>query len=159
MALILEALAAASDATIHLIVVGGTESEIRNFKAITTSPWVHFVGLQNDIRPFLWSSDAFVFPSAYEGFPLVCLQAAAAGLPLIATRINGIAEFIEDGVNGWIVERTTRSIQSAIQEAALSPRKTASMGRAARERAQKYRQELFQNRWLELLLQKASSLC
>lgn len=152
---VLEALAGLTDVRVRLIVIGGSSSEVSEYRRLTdrvgVSSSVHFVGLQGDIRPYLWSSQTFVFPSIYEGFALACLQAAAAALPLITTSINGIEEFIIHGENGWIVERTSHSVECAIREAATNPQRTAAMGRAAREGAQMYRQELFQARWLELL--------
>ncbi len=159
--LVLEALARLHDTAVHLIIVGGTESEIREFatfaEGLALSGRVHFVGLQSDVRPYLWCSDAFVFPSVYEGFALVCLQAAAAGLPLIVTAVNGIEEFMDNGTNGWIVERTRASVEAAIRDAVLSPSRAIGMGRAAQERVQEYRQEIFQARWLELLSTEAGS--
>lgn len=153
--LILEAVAAARGLDIHLIVVGGSLSEVSEYRALAGSMGIaasiHFVGLQPDIRPYVWSSDAFVFASVYEGFPLVSLQAAAAGLPLITTRVNGVEEFMIDGVTGWIVQRTSASLRGAIQEAALDRGRLLEMGRAARERVQVYRQDRFQARWMELL--------
>jgi glycosyltransferase involved in cell wall biosynthesis len=109
------------------------------------------VGLQNDIRPYLWSSHVFVLPSAYEAFSLICFQAAAAGLPLIATRVYGVEDLLVDGVNGWMVERTDGAVAAAIQHAAASPERTSLMGRAAQERATAYDTQIFQSRWLQLL--------
>ncbi len=158
---VMEALARLSNAGVHLIVIGGSPSEVSEHRALSdelqVSASVHFVGLQTDIRPYLWASRAFVFPSVYEGFALACLQAAAAELPLITTSINGIEEFIVDGENGWIVERSSHSVAAAIRQAALNPERTAAMGRAARDRVQMYRQELFQARWLELLKEVTTS--
>lgn len=153
--LILEALALLRRTDICLIVVGGTPGEIEEYRqiayALRVGDSVRFVGLQTDIRPYLWSSQAFVFPSAYEGFALACLQAAAAGLPLITTRINGVEEFIQHGVNGLLVKRTASSVADAIIEAAASPQKTASLGRQAQQDVQRYRKEIFQESWLKLL--------
>ncbi|MGA8029636.1 MAG: glycosyltransferase family 4 protein [Bryobacteraceae bacterium] len=148
--LVLEALAALDGTVAHLIVIGGRSSEIRDYESIAGNR-VHFVGFQTDIRPYLWSSDAFVFPSAHETFPLVCLQAAAAGLPLITTRLHGVEEFMVDGETGWIVERNALSIQSAIQEAAADRARTAAMGSSAKERVQMYSKQQFRSRWMELL--------
>jgi glycosyltransferase involved in cell wall biosynthesis len=47
--------------------------------------------------------DAFLFPSRYEAFSLVTLEAAASGLPVIAHAINGTEELVRDGENGWLV--------------------------------------------------------
>ena len=153
--LILDALAHIDDPAIHLIVVGGGASEIREFasvaKRLKVDRCVHFVGLHSDIRPYLWSSDALILPSAYETFSLVCFQAAAAGLPIIATHLHGVEDFLVPGTNGWRVERSVDSIASAIREAAASPEKTALLGRTAQTQVQAYATEVFQSRWLELL--------
>jgi UDP-glucose:(heptosyl)LPS alpha-1,3-glucosyltransferase len=92
-----------------------------------------------------------VFPSAYETFSLASFQAAAAGLPLITTRFNGVEDFLIDGVNGWLVERTAEAVAAAIRDAAASPEKTARMGHTAQVHVQAYGTEIFQARWLELL--------
>lgn len=47
--------------------------------------------------------DAFCFPSRYEAFSLVTLEAAASGLPIVAHAINGTEELVRDGENGWLV--------------------------------------------------------
>lgn len=160
--LVLQALSAFATGKVHLIVIGGSASEVSEYRRLAEhlilQESVHFTGFQSDIRPYVWSSQAFVFPSAYEGFALVCLQAAAAGLPLITTSINGVEEFIVDGVNGWIVEPASSSVQSAIEKAVASPERTAAMGLAARERVQIYRQERFQERWRELLAAECAAL-
>lgn len=159
---ILDAIAQLSDVAVHLIVIGGTPGEIREFAviadALAIKNRIHFAGFQRDVRPYLWGSDAFVFPSAYETFCLACFQAAAAGVPLIVSPVSGVEDFIENGVNGWLVERTRDSVARAIREAALSPEKTAAMGREAQIDAQVYRTELFQARWLELIEKERAAL-
>jgi len=153
--LAMNALAALPDIPARLIVIGGTSGEVREYQTLAErlgiGKSVCFVGLQNDIRPYLWASEAFVFPSLHETFPLVCLQAAAAGLPLIATRIHGVEEFMIHGATGWLVDRAAASIQSAIEEAAGDRNRTAAMGRAARERVEMYSEDRFQRRWVKLL--------
>jgi len=53
---------------------------------------------------YMLSSDVFILPSLSEGLPLVCLEAMAAGLPIIATRVGGLPEIIEEGINGFLVD-------------------------------------------------------
>jgi glycosyltransferase involved in cell wall biosynthesis len=153
--IILEAIAIIGDPGVHLLVIGGHFGEIDEYAAVAQrlhiTDKIHFVGLQKDIRPYLWSSHAFVLPSAYETFSLVCFQAAAAGLPIIATRLYGVEDFLIDGVNGWIVERTAESVGAAIRAATASPVRTSLMGQRAQERVQPYDTANFQSRWLELL--------
>jgi glycosyltransferase involved in cell wall biosynthesis len=136
-------------------VIGGTDSEIDRFRkladALGISEKVSFLGLQKDIRPSLWSSDVFVFPSVHETFPLVCLQAAAAGLPLIATNLNGLERLVQHGVTGWRVERTVESVAQAMNAALADRAKTVQMGQQAQAAAQQYDLPAFEQHWLELL--------
>jgi UDP-glucose:(heptosyl)LPS alpha-1,3-glucosyltransferase len=151
--LILQALATGIPA--RLKVIGGTNAEIQRFRSVADAlgvlDRVTFLGLQSDIRPHLWTSDVFVFPSVYETFPLVCLQAAAAGLALIATDIYGLERLLQPGVSGWRVERTMESLSEAMQAALADQAKTAQLGSQARRLAQQYDVPAFQQEWLELM--------
>lgn len=72
-------------------------------KAIDETPEILAVGRHDDIRPYLFASDVFAFPSYREGFPNVVLQAGALGLPCIVSNINGSNEIITHNRNGLIV--------------------------------------------------------
>jgi glycosyltransferase involved in cell wall biosynthesis len=153
--LVLEALRADTPVLAKLLVVGGSASEIRDYEKLCLklgiADDIRFVGLKRDIRPYLWTSDAFIFPSAYEVFSLVCLQAAAAGLPLITTKIYGVEEYMVHGETGWVVDRASSSIRAAIQEAFTNRLQTACMGRQAQQRVQMYSEDEFRRRWRTLL--------
>ena len=153
--IIFEALEQIADPRIHLIVIGGHAGEIGEYsnlaRELRLTDKVHFVGLQTDIRPYLWCSQLFVLPSAYETFGLVCFQAAAAGLPIIATRVYGLEEFLSNGVNGYLVERNVESLASAIRLAAASPETAAALGEKAQHDVKAYDTAIFQSRWLDLL--------
>lgn len=93
---------------VKLLLVGRFESKLDPLKEgnegfYQSSPKVKYIGYQPDVRPFLFASDALVFPSYREGFPNVVLQAGAMGLPSIVTNINGCNEIIVDGCNGKII--------------------------------------------------------
>jgi glycosyltransferase involved in cell wall biosynthesis len=64
---------------------------------------VRFAGLTHAPQDWYSACDAFVFPSRYEAFSLVTLEAAASGLPIVAHAINGTEELVADGTNGWLV--------------------------------------------------------
>jgi glycosyltransferase involved in cell wall biosynthesis len=151
----IDALAELGASKARVVVVGGSAGEIREYEKIARAAkvgtCVRFVGMQRDIRPYLWCSDAFLFPSSYEAFPLVCLQAAAAGLPLIASRVYGVDEFMSDGKAGWIVERSPKAIAFAIAQALHNRTQLSDMGRGARERAEEYGEQAFCARWRALL--------
>ncbi|WP_077196604.1 glycosyltransferase family 4 protein [Prevotella ihumii] len=93
---------------VKLLLVGHFENgdplskEDKDF--LTTSENIVFVGWQTDVRPFLYASDALVFPSYREGFPNVPMQAGAMQRPSIVTDINGCNEIIKDGLNGKIIQ-------------------------------------------------------
>jgi glycosyltransferase involved in cell wall biosynthesis len=58
------------------------------------------VGSRSDIDQLLPGADVFILSSKREGFPMSILEAMAAGLPVIATKVGGIPEVIRDGENG-----------------------------------------------------------
>ena len=87
--LLMQALATAGLDPVKLIVVGGEADLLARYREqaekLDIGDRVKFVGMQSDVRPFLWCSDVFVFPSLYETFSLVTYEAAAAGLPIVVS--------------------------------------------------------------------------
>jgi glycosyltransferase involved in cell wall biosynthesis len=66
---------------------------------------IRFLGHVTHIEPVLAASDAFVLPSRSEGYSLALLEALAAGLPVVSTRVGIAPEVVSDGQNGLLVER------------------------------------------------------
>ena len=67
---------------------------------------VLFLGEQHDLVPWLSIADLFLLPSAQESFGLAALEAMACEVPVVASRVGGLPEIIEDGVTGVIVDAT-----------------------------------------------------
>lgn len=133
--IVLDALEGLDDDT-NLVVVGGTSQQIapyrRRLEERDLADRVHFAGASSDVRPYLWVSDAFVFPSAYETFSYVSYEAAAAGLPLVVTELYGVEEFMVDGKTGFVVDRDAASVAAAITElVAAGPDGRRTMGECA----------------------------
>jgi glycosyltransferase involved in cell wall biosynthesis len=63
---------------------------------------VRFLGFEPDITPWMQAADGFVLSSRWEGLPMGLLEAAACGLPAVATRVPGTAEVVLDGQTGWL---------------------------------------------------------
>lgn len=97
---------------------------------------VCWLGKRSDIRDILPAFDIYVHPSDSEGLPVSLMEAAAAGLPLIGTRVGGIPELIEDGVNGILIEQGNGTqLAAAIELLATNPALRAQYAIAARETA------------------------
>ncbi len=89
----------------QLLIVGGGKDERRlKKKAEDLGIKALFLGERDDVAEILQVIDVFVLPSFYEGFPVVILEAMAAGLPVVATNVGGNREVILDGRTGFIVE-------------------------------------------------------
>jgi N-acetyl-alpha-D-glucosaminyl L-malate synthase BshA len=65
---------------------------------------VEILGEQEQIVPVLSEADLFLLPSAQESFGLAALEAMACGVPVVASRVGGLPEVIESGVNGFLHE-------------------------------------------------------
>ncbi len=66
---------------------------------------IDWVGFTSDVTSELARMDLFVLPSLFgEGLPMVVLEAMAAGVPVIGTRVEGVPEAIDDGVNGIVAQ-------------------------------------------------------
>jgi glycosyltransferase involved in cell wall biosynthesis len=64
---------------------------------------VRFLGARDDIAALMRACDAFVLSSVVEGLPMVLLEAAASGLPCVATDVGGVREIVLDGHTGFVV--------------------------------------------------------
>jgi glycosyltransferase involved in cell wall biosynthesis len=150
--LVLEAMRRISDSRLRLLVVGGERGLVDAYRArardLGIQARVRFEGMQRDLRRYYWAADAFILPSSYEVFPLVVLEAAAAGLPLIVTPLNGVEEMLRDGWNGILVEHTAQGVENGIRKwLALAEDQRARMGRQARQAAMQYSSENFVAAW------------
>jgi glycosyltransferase involved in cell wall biosynthesis len=81
------------------------ESLERQAALLKLADRIRFLGHVTDIEPLLAASDAFVLPSRSEGYSLALLEALAAGLPVVSTRVGIAPEVLSDGRNGFLVER------------------------------------------------------
>ena len=71
---------------------------------------VRFLGVRRDIPDLMSAADGYVLSSAWEGMPVVLLEAAAVGLPIVATRVGGVPEVVEDRVTGSLVPPGARNL-------------------------------------------------
>lgn len=98
---------------------------------------IEFLGHRSDIPELLQQADVAVLASSYhEGVPRFLLEAAATGLPLVATNIDGCRMVVRDGENGVIVpERDSKALARAIEVLLEDPILRQRMGQASRRLA------------------------
>jgi len=99
---------------------------------------VIFAGERSDIPNILAASDILVLPSHEEGFSNVILEAMAAGLPLVATRVGGAQEAVLDGVTGWLVQpNRPKELATKIVDLLNNPKRSKEWGERGKERVKK----------------------
>jgi glycosyltransferase involved in cell wall biosynthesis len=96
---------------------------------------VIMTGFRRDISRILGHSDIFVLQSRWEGLPVSILEAMASGLPVVATRVGGIAELVLDGRTGYLVPSGDETaLTDALTRLLDDPDLRGRMGEAGRQR-------------------------
>jgi len=99
---------------------------------------VRFLGAREDVRELLQAVDGYVLSSAWEGTPMALLEACGCGVPVVATRVGGNPDVVEDGVSGFLIDpRNSGALRDAMLKLMALPQgERASMGNAARKRVE-----------------------
>lgn len=108
-------------------------------RAIVLSP-------MDDLTPFFAALDLYAMPSRSEGLGSSALLAMAFGLPVVASRIGGLPEIVEDGVNGWLVDPDSPPALAQALVRASDPERLRSFGAAGRDRARTFSSDTMVNR-------------
>jgi glycosyltransferase involved in cell wall biosynthesis len=124
----------------HLLVAGAGDPApvLDGARAAGTADRLSFLGRVTDTPRLYAAVDAFVLPTTYEAFPLVALEAAASGLPLLITPVNGVTDLLEHGVCGWFIDRDADNIASRLTALSGDRVRSRAMGDAARAAAQQF---------------------
>lgn len=111
---------ASERSNLHLLFVGQGPMETDITRAaveLGVTDRVHLAGWQPNVAGLMRAADVFVFASQWEGMPNVLLEAGATGLPIVATRAEGVSEIVEDRVTGRLVDTDDdQSLTTAIAE-------------------------------------------
>jgi glycosyltransferase involved in cell wall biosynthesis len=147
---------------VHIVVVGPqdeekaealTSGDIAQAEAIGN---VHFVGEYADVESCYAAFDLYALASYREGFPRSAMEAAAMGLPVVATDIRGCRQVVEDRRTGRLVPvRDARALADAIRELAADDALRAALSEGARAKARK---EFDQRRCIDVTLDAYESL-
>jgi len=121
----------------HLLVVG-SDDDAASFEQMAADLGLarraHFVGRTDQPAPMYGAADCLVLPSRFEGFPLVSLEAAGCGLPVLISEEAHPGELIDEAT-GFVLPRRPESFAQALDCLAGDASRREAMGRAAAERA------------------------
>ncbi|RLC71029.1 MAG: glycosyltransferase family 1 protein [Chloroflexi bacterium] len=133
---------AAQQPNVHFVIVGDgplradVEAQVVTLKLTER---IHLTGLRRDVPDLLHSFDIFALSSLWEGLPRVLPQAMAAGLPIVATAVDGNAEAVTDGVNGLLTPPgDPQAMAAALLRLLDNPSLHRKMGEAGRTRADEF---------------------
>jgi UDP-glucose:(heptosyl)LPS alpha-1,3-glucosyltransferase len=135
-----------------LLVVGGDAQA--HFKRLAeqlgVSERVIFAGARSDLPSIYPAADAFVLPTLYETFALVCLEAMASGLPVLASAVGGIEDYLIDGQNGFYIRRDAGDIALKLDRVLNDPDLRARIREGGLATAQNYSWEKIAKQYLSL---------
>lgn len=116
--------------------IAGDDADRERYRALAhelgIGGQVIFGGFRRDVATAMAAADVFLFPSWYEAFSLATIEAAACGLPVVATKINGTEDFIEPGVTGEFIERDAEEMAKVLRRLVDDAPRRREMGAKAR---------------------------
>jgi glycosyltransferase involved in cell wall biosynthesis len=127
------------EAELWLVGDGPRLAEVREWARRLLPPArVKFLSPREDLRPLLRQASLLALSSKTEALPNVILEAMAAGLPVVATRVGGVPELVVPGLTGWLVAPgDALGLAAALGQVLGDPDTRQAMGRAGRQRAEK----------------------
>lgn len=119
---------------------GPLEREVRSLhRDLALGDAFQLLGFRRDVADLMAASDLFVLGSAHEGLPVAIMEAFAAGLPVIATKVGGVPQQVREGIEGLLVPPgDPGSLSGALVRVASDDRLRNSMAEASERRAPTY---------------------
>jgi glycosyltransferase involved in cell wall biosynthesis len=138
LATVVDALANAPGWRLVVVGEGDTDALAARAARLGVQSRITLLGRQKSPAPIYSAADAFCLPTSYETFCLVAHEAAAAGLPLLVTKVHGVDVLLRDGINGWFIDRDSAEIADRLIALGEAPELRRSMGAAAAEASRHY---------------------
>lgn len=91
----------------HLFICGDGKQEVElkeKAKELGIKNQIHFLGFRKDVYKLCSAADLFLFASLQEGLPVAIMEAMGCGLPIVASKIRGNIDLIDDGKGGYLIE-------------------------------------------------------
>jgi glycosyltransferase involved in cell wall biosynthesis len=129
----------ARELDVHFLIAGeGELFESSQSRAISEKLPVTFLGWRKDIGQLFAASDIAILTSDNEGIPLTLIQAAQAGLPIVAPRVGSIADIVIDGQTGYLTSTQAGAMASAMSALVSDPKLRKQLGAAGEAHAHQY---------------------
>ena len=138
--MLIDALQDTPDTVSSVVIGGGEKRAVLNDRAETrgVKRRITFLGHIDNAAHYLKAFDIFVLPSRTESLGYVLLEAGLAGLPVVATRVGGIPEIIEDGVTGLLIPpEDPEALAGAISKLAADPTYAQKLATALKSKVEK----------------------
>jgi glycosyltransferase involved in cell wall biosynthesis len=115
---------------------GPLDEELRRRANERGLKWnIHFLGFRNDLESVIPCLDLLAHPAYMEGLGVSLLEAAACGVPIVASHVGGIPEIVVNAVTGYLVQPgDSAGLARAVNELLRHPQRMIEMGKAGRER-------------------------
>jgi glycosyltransferase involved in cell wall biosynthesis len=124
-----------------VLIIGEGEERLVLEKLVSelrVGKYVKLMGLRNDVIEFMMGADMFVIPSSYEGLSIAMIEAMACGLPIIASDVPGLKDYIHPEHNGFLFEvKDYKSLADCIHRLARDKNLCKSLSQGARESFEK----------------------
>jgi sugar transferase (PEP-CTERM/EpsH1 system associated) len=152
----------------HLLLVGDGPwmGRLRELVAsLGLADRVHFAGYQAQPAPYHQAMNVFALTSQSEGMPLVVLEAWAAGVPVVATRVGGLPDLVDDGRTGVLVDFGDEdALARALCDLLANPDSAGRLGEAGRQQVEsrfslRRMADEYQRHYIELLGREALTSC
>jgi UDP-glucose:(heptosyl)LPS alpha-1,3-glucosyltransferase len=142
---------------VWMIVVGSDNPVPYRKLAEKSASRLVFAGSRTDMPALYAAADGFVLPTAYETFSLVCMEAMACSVPVFATPVGGIEDYLVDGMNGYQIRMDATDIAAKISHVFSYPELTQRLRDGAHATALNYGWDYVGSRYIELLEQVQAS--
>jgi len=136
---------------IHFLLVGGGDDEAMLKSLATGLENLRFVGFVENVGDYLAAFDIFILPSRKEGIGSILLDAMAAKLPLIASRVGGVPDIVHNGKNGYLIEaKRSDLLKEAILHLYSTPQLRTKMGEFGSQLAMNFTDKIMSEKYLKI---------
>ncbi len=149
---------------VSLELIGGFETEgyqrqtFELLERLELSDCVHWSGFTNDVPSVIRRLDAMLLPSLFgEGMPMVVLEALAAGVPVVATSVEGTPEVVRDGIEGFLAEPA--SAVSLSEKIALLTRDRSAWSAMSQRALTRHRESFSDERMTQRVARLYQRIC